>query len=274
MQAIPDRGFTHGGVFHADDVFSAALLTILNPSITISRGFELPDDFVGLVFDIGGGPFDHHGPCREQRVNGVPYASFGLIWRQYGTLLLDTDDASAFDESFVQPIDDADNGGKPCMLSQLVSDFNPASTDELAAYDEAFKSAVAWARDVLQRRLDAILLARESRDYVSRCMDNCDGHVLILDKLVPWRDVASHSGYEFVVYPSIRGGYNVQSVAKSVKEGKPSCLFPPSWRGKDPDALKKVSGVNNITFCHPSGFLVAAEGLEGAVQAARLAMES
>ena len=26
---VPDKGFTHGGKFHADDVFSAALLRLL-----------------------------------------------------------------------------------------------------------------------------------------------------------------------------------------------------------------------------------------------------
>ena len=47
------RSFTHGGKFHADDVFSAALLFYINPEITILRGNRVPDDFDGIVFDIG-----------------------------------------------------------------------------------------------------------------------------------------------------------------------------------------------------------------------------
>ncbi|MFI5220438.1 MAG: MYG1 family protein, partial [Bacteroidia bacterium] len=43
---------THGGKFHADDVFSAALLKILNPQINIVRTFQVPDGFNGIVFDI------------------------------------------------------------------------------------------------------------------------------------------------------------------------------------------------------------------------------
>ena len=31
------RSFTHGGKFHADDVFSAALLFYINPEITIEQ---------------------------------------------------------------------------------------------------------------------------------------------------------------------------------------------------------------------------------------------
>lgn len=36
------RAFTHGGKFHADDVFSAALLFYINPEITILRGNRVP----------------------------------------------------------------------------------------------------------------------------------------------------------------------------------------------------------------------------------------
>ena len=45
--------FTHSGKFHADDVFSSALLLYLNPEITILRGNKVPEDFDGIIFDIG-----------------------------------------------------------------------------------------------------------------------------------------------------------------------------------------------------------------------------
>ena len=77
---IPANGFTHAGKFHADDVFATALLQILRPDIKITRGFTVPDDFDGIVYDIGFGMFDHHQEPREYRANGVPYAAFGLLW--------------------------------------------------------------------------------------------------------------------------------------------------------------------------------------------------
>ena len=75
---IPANGFTHAGKFHADDVFATALLQILRPDIKITRGFVVPDDFDGIVYDVGYGMFDHHQEPREYRANGVPYAAFGL----------------------------------------------------------------------------------------------------------------------------------------------------------------------------------------------------
>ena len=71
---IPANGFTHGGKFHADDVFSTALLQIVRPDIQITRGFTVPEDFDGIVYDVGGGMFDHHSEPRETRPNGVPPA--------------------------------------------------------------------------------------------------------------------------------------------------------------------------------------------------------
>ena len=76
---IPANGFTHAGKFHADDVFATALLQILRPDIKITRGFVVPDDFDGIVYDIGFGMFDHHQEPREYRANGVPYAAFSPV---------------------------------------------------------------------------------------------------------------------------------------------------------------------------------------------------
>ena len=78
---VPDKGFTHAGRFHADDVFAAALLRLCNPNIRIQRGFSVPEGYDGIVFDIGDGPFDHHGKDSPVRECGVKYAAFGLLWR-------------------------------------------------------------------------------------------------------------------------------------------------------------------------------------------------
>ena len=67
--------FTHSGKFHADDVFSAALLLYLNPEITITRGNKVPEDYNGLVFDIGRGQYDHHQKDSRIRDNGVQRSS-------------------------------------------------------------------------------------------------------------------------------------------------------------------------------------------------------
>ena len=75
------KAFTHSGKFHADDVFSSALLLYLNPQITITRGNQVPEGYDGIVFDIGRGQYDHHQRDSRVRENGVPYAAFFLCFK-------------------------------------------------------------------------------------------------------------------------------------------------------------------------------------------------
>ena len=42
--------FTHSGKFHADGVFSAALLQYLNPEISITKGNKVPDSAIRAAF--------------------------------------------------------------------------------------------------------------------------------------------------------------------------------------------------------------------------------
>ena len=121
LPTIPDKAITHAGKFHADDVFSAALLRILNPDIQFKRVLSVPENFDGIVFDIGWGKFDHHQSGAPVRENGVPYAAFGLLWKEYGSFLLG-EEADSFDEHFIQPLDLEDNTGfaPPCLCHRRI----------------------------------------------------------------------------------------------------------------------------------------------------------
>ena len=83
-----------------------------NPEITITRGNQVPENYEGLVFDIGRGQYDHHQKNSRIRDNGVPYAAFGLLWEKLGPEILGEELALKFDESFVQPLDINDNTGE------------------------------------------------------------------------------------------------------------------------------------------------------------------
>ena len=125
MHQLPNEAVTHNGRFHADDVFSAALLKILNPEIHISRVSTVPENFDGIVFDLANGAFDHHNSNKKCRENGVPYASFGLLWNEYGHTLVSESAAKTFDESFIQPLDTQDNYGGNNMLCRAITQANP-----------------------------------------------------------------------------------------------------------------------------------------------------
>lgn len=151
---------THGGVFHADEVFATAVLKQLFENLTVHRVFR-PEDDADIVYDIGGGAYDHHQADKETRPDGIPYAAFGLIWRSFGRAYIESlgvftkyvDFVHAMvDKTLVRSVDALDNGvslgGEAFTISDAISSFNPEwDSDESA--DEAFSCAVDFAGSVL-----------------------------------------------------------------------------------------------------------------------------
>lgn len=273
------RSFTHGGKFHADDVFSAALLFYINPEITILRGNRVPDDFDGIVFDIGRGAYDHHQRDSRVRENGVPYAAFGLLWEAVGAEILGEELAEEFDEAFVQPLDHNDNTGEKNELATLIGNFNP-TWDAQGGNDEAFFQAVSVAGMILEnkferyrgneradRRVEEIL--EEHRQAVtSGKRDSEDEKILILPEFVPCQKRLSETEIAFVIFPSNRGGYCIQPQKKEYSMNY-KCSFPSSWLGLEGEELSLVTGLKSAAFCHKGGFLMTCGTLEDSVLACR-----
>lgn len=265
-----ETALTHGGRFHADDVFSSALLEILNPQVSITRAFRVPEDFDGLVFDIGGGPFDHHTAPRAARENGVPYAAFGLLWRTFGPSLVGEAAAAKFDEDFIQPLDLDDNTGCGNLLAGAIGAFNPVWDSEENA-DAAFLEAVSFAKALLERQLEGLRAAGRAKSLVRAAAAQMKNGIVTLPRYAPWKATLSETSALFVVYPSQRGGFSAQVVPDG--DGEARCPFPLAWAGRSEAELPFLSGIPGLRFCHPARFLIAAETLEGAFAACALARE-
>lgn len=263
------RAFTHGGAFHADDVFSTAFIKMLNPDIEVIRGFQIPEGFQGIVYDIGCGEFDHHQADKETRANGKPYAAFGLLWRAYGHMLLQEDEVRDFDESFVEPMDYSDNTGEPFFVSGLIAMMNPSWDDDTPS-DEAFFKAVDFAIEILNKYFDSYRSRREARKVVEQYIT--DSKILILPRFIPWKDAVCHRDIYYVVFPSNRGGYNIQAVPVSCHDITLKKSFPKEWRGCDAATLREKTKIDTVSFCHTSGFMCVTETIEDAVKLAELSI--
>ena len=86
---------THSGSFHQDELFAVAALLFIFPDAEVIR---TRDDAViksaDIAVDVGGiddpnkERFDHHQEGGAgKRANGIPYASFGLVWKKYGEII-------------------------------------------------------------------------------------------------------------------------------------------------------------------------------------------
>ena len=276
------KAFTHGGKFHADDVFSAALLLYLNPEIQISRGNQVPEDFDGIVFDIGRGAYDHHQKDSRIRENGVPYAAFGLLWEALGAEILGEELALSFDETFVQPLDNNDNTGEKNELASLIGNFNPA-WDAEGGTDEAFFQAVSVAGMILENKFERCrgneradrrveeILAEQERAIKAGEIPAENRQILILPEFVPCQKHLSETEIAFVIFPSNRGGYCIQPQKREYSLNY-KCSFPPAWLGLENEELEAASGIAGAVFCHKGGFLMTTETLEEAVQAAKISL--
>lgn len=271
--------FTHSGKFHADDVFSAALLLYLNPEITIIRGNKVPDDYKGLVFDIGRGQYDHHQKDSRVRENGVPYAAFGLLWEALGAEILGAELAEKFDESFVQPLDNNDNTGEKNELATLIGIFNPG-WDSKGSNDQAFFQAVSVAGMILENKFEryrgnerADKRVEEVLEEHQRALKTGDTpaentNILVLPEFIPCQKRLSETSIAFVIFPSNRGGYCIQPQKKEYSMNY-KCSFPSQWLGLEGEELIAATGLESAVFCHKGGFLMTCGTLEDSLRACR-----
>ncbi len=268
--------FTHSGKFHADDVFSAALLLYLNPEIQIIRGNQVPEEFTGIVFDIGRGQYDHHQKDSRIRENGIPYAAFGLLWETLGKEILGEELAKTFDEDFVQPLDNNDNTGEKNELASLIGNFNPG-WDSRENQDEAFFQAVSVAGMILENKFERYRgnerADRRAEEILKSNKEAEESRILILPEFIPCQRRLSETDIAFVVFPSNRGGYCIQPQKKEYSLNY-KCSFPMEWLGKEKEELAAVTGLESAGFCHKGGFLMTTGTLEDAEKACRISLET
>ena len=268
--------FTHSGKFHADDVFSSALLLYLNPEITITRGNKVPDDFDGIVFDIGRGKYDHHQKDSRIRENGIPYAAFGLLWEDLGCEILGDELAEKFDEAFVQPLDNNDNTGEKNELASLIGSFNP-SWDENGGTDEAFFRAVSVAGMILENKFARYLGNERADKRIEEVLETRDqtgdSRILVLPEFIPCQKRLSETEVAFVIFPSNRGGYCIQPQKKEYSLNY-KCSFPSEWLGLENEELQKETGLSSATFCHKGGFLMSVGDLSDAIRACQISLDA
>ena len=258
------RIITHNGKMHADEVFATAFLMLVAENryedAEIVRAKYVPDKKIGdIVIDMGGGRYDHHHGSVEIRSNSpVPYASFGLIVRDFGPALMSAQDSNEFDKRYCQPIDWQDNGGPKNPLSNAISTFN-TSWDSDESQDDAFIEAVEFAKSLIERQLKLFASRRKAKVVVEKAADEAEKGIAVLPCYAPWQQfLIPRDDINYVIFPSDRGGYNLQTVQRNFGMEAKGPL-PEGWLTADPDGC---------TFVHQKLFLAVFNTVEQAVAAA------
>lgn len=163
--------------------------------------------------------------------NGVLYASFGLLWNEYGHTLVSESSAKTFDESFIQPLDSQDNYGGNNMLCRAITQANP-KWDSFDNPDECFFKAVDFAKFILLKEIESMKCTERATRIVKTALDNQTNGIVTLSTGVPWKAILIPAPVYFVIYPSTRGGFNAQAIPKSIESNECKIYFPENWRGR------------------------------------------
>ncbi len=292
---------THSGSFHSDDIFACATLHLFFEKNKIKcKLFRTRDEGVikkaDYVFDVGGiydekiDRFDHHQPeGAGKRENGIPYASFGLVWKKYGPLLCknNNDVVNDIDRRLAQPIDAIDNGvsiSEPIDcggiyeygIHGIVSAYQNVGIESKKDQYKNFMELVVFFKGVLSREIEKSFQRIKMVSLIEYAYNSSEDKEIIEIpfhvSVGPMMQVLSK--YPDVMYIVAKSNNNWKVVAMR----KNPCTFenrkslPKSWAGKRDAKLQKVTGVSDAIFCHNALWLAVAKTRLGARQLAELAL--
>lgn len=289
---------THDNKFHPDDVFSTVFLSkyIENPClyrVGVGKVENAPEG--AIIYDVGFGKFDHHGPDAKKRPNtNLKYCSFGLLWNEFGLDYLKNNNYeykeelfTAIEETLVKQIDGIDNGVFPEIkaeyelldLDKIIDMFNPTWEEKIDTdiyFEKALQTAEIIFNNVIKNEYSKIKATKKVLEKISEVKDN----ILILDEYLPYQHAIFTSSnplakeIKIIILPSNRGGYCIKP--RTITEDTKDLLinFPKEYRGLHDEELANISGIKTAKFVHSSGFLGSTETLEDAILLAQKALQN
>ncbi|AJQ25603.1 metal-dependent protein hydrolase [Pelosinus fermentans JBW45] len=290
---------THSGKFHADDVMATAILRLLLGDIKVTR---TRDENIlrklDFVYDISLGEFDHHQLNKEIRENNIPYAACGLVWREFGSRIIqkfnsqleENDIISIFDyvdKNLVQGIDATDNGIdikseiKVTSISDIIQSFNP-TWDSNDSIDEAFEEAVQYATEVIKRIISRQVSVIKARIIVNEAFQNRNiNEIMVLKTGCPWLQqllkIDLNNEVLFVISPDDNDNnteYKIQTVKKTVDTFEARKDILESIRGKSSEEINSIIKIDDAIFCHKAGFIASTKSMESALKIAKLSVKT
>lgn len=280
---------THSGKFHADDVFSIAILKqVYGESVEVIRtrdtetiaGADIVVD-VGGIYDVASNRFDHHQTeGAGTRENDVPYASCGLIWKHFGQEICRDEEVWKYiDERLIQPLDAGDTGYTiskslfddvhEVSLAESIAAFNPTLLEGHEHADDYFAEAVVVAQKILERFLKrAELFVQGKKEIEAMYQQAEDKRIIELSTPYPWKNILTEYPEPRIVFFQDQTSRNwyAQAVPKEEESFETRISFPKNWAGLSDENLQEVSGVADAVFCHRNLFLVVAKSRTGVLE--------
>ena len=290
---------THNGGFHSDDIFAAATLFLLLEKKFRLHVVRTRDEKIvargNYVFDVGGiyNPkkrrFDHHQKGGAgKRENKISYASFGLVWKEYGEKICGSKKiAEIIDRRLVEPIDATDNGDAifkplfkdvyPYTIQDFFFLFNPTWKEKAANIDSIFLKLVLTAKTIISREIVKARHTEDARIIVNSLYRQAkDKRLIVMEHEYPWKDIVSdYKNVLYVIHPDVKNKtWAIRTVRNTAKSFQNRKDLPKSWAGERNHRFQKITGISDALFCHNKRFVAVARSKEGALKLAQIALNS
>lgn len=291
---------THDNLFHLDDLFACAVLGLfldMNSTpykIVRTRDMDLinQSDYVvdvGNIYDPSVNHFDHHQKeGAGSRANGIPYASTGLVWKKYGEILSgDRDIAAKIDQKIIQVLDADDTGVQyyknilddieTLTIHDFLYTFRPTWKEDPESFNTVFLDLIPLVKKYVLR---AILVEKDKTEALKKVEDAynqaIDKRIILMEKPYPGDDfLMSKKEVLYKISPNANGtAWGVKTIRDSRESYDNRKDLPLAWKGLRDEELQKVTGVKDAIFCHNALFLATAKSKEGALELAKIAVES
>mgnify|MGYP001618450840 CR=1 FL=1 len=288
---------THSGNFHTDDIFGVAVLLFVYPNSEVIRtrdeqiiaSADIVID-VGGVYDSAKLRFDHHqiGGALN-RENTVPYASFGLVWKEYGEKVSGSKEiAEMIEKDLVLAVDAIDNGISVSVpvfdgvSEYTIGDFFGSfktNTDTEEQLYKIFMDSISTAQGILAREITKARVKIEDKKVVEEIYaQTADKRIIDLTmhdiRFGSYGSVLlAHPEPIYVVHPHGEK-FAVRALPLDMNTFENKKAFPEAWRSKTGAEFEEASGVKGAYFAHKSGYLIVANSKEVAFELANKSLNA
>lgn len=284
---------THSGSFQADDIFAVAILLLAIGEAKVVRTRDRDQiaqaDYVvdvGMIYDPAKHRFDHHQPGGAgERSNAIPYASCGLVWKEFGEGLSGgKEEADLIDAKLMQPLDAHDNGVaiadyrfkniRTYSLVDFFYSFLPSLHESEESLYRIFMYLVTMAKELLVREIAKAKNIIADEVKVREAYEGSqDKRIIILSEDLSWgRVFMEKPEVLFVIYPRNDGKWGARAVQDTGFASRRP--FPAAWGGQTDKDLQEITGVSDAVFCHRALFMAVAKTKEGSIALAKLALDA
>lgn len=291
--------YTHSRTFHSDELIAIMLLLkyyvgqkqykiirtrdkdILEKAQYDNYSFVVD---VGFVYDAENLNFDHHQNDSNLFWNdGTSLSSCGLIWKwlrenKYLHQHMNNKTMDLVEENLIKKVDAHDNGEDYWPVSEVLCGFNRKSSDD-EFIDKQFDKALKMAHQYFDNFLYDLKGVISDEKSVNKAIKQSEHleDIVVSDNGIKTGPcfISKHTNKKLFISPRTSSSWTIRAIPNNPKEKEYRVYMPEQWRGLSGKELNNIAGLENLIFCHKSGYMCMMNGSkEDAISIAKRILES